>query len=99
MNAPSENRIAQKFRELQEHNRKAFVAYITAGDPSPEMTPQLVWALERAGADIVELGEEGRSVACWLHSGDEGVVVPVELSRTGKGKREPAPMPVKGDVS
>src|ERR1700683_404972 len=56
MNPISENRIDRKFRELKARGQKAFVAYITAGDPSPETTPQLVWALERAGADIVELG-------------------------------------------
>src|SRR5579862_9092636 len=36
--------------------RKALVAYITAGDPSPERTPELVAALERGGVDLVELG-------------------------------------------
>jgi tryptophan synthase alpha chain len=56
MNPTTDNRIDRKFRELKARGQKAFVAYITAGDPSPEMTPQLVWALERAGADIVELG-------------------------------------------
>ncbi len=56
MNPASENRIDRKFRELQARGEKAFVAYITAGDPSPERTPELVWALERAGADIIELG-------------------------------------------
>jgi len=56
MNAVSENRIDRKFRELKARGQKAFVAYITAGDPTPEQTPDLVWALERAGADIVELG-------------------------------------------
>jgi hypothetical protein len=30
---------------------------------------------------LVDVGESGRSVACWLHSGDAGVVVPVELRR------------------
>jgi tryptophan synthase alpha chain len=56
MNPVSENRIDRKFRELKARGQKAFVAYITAGDPTPETTPELVWALERAGADIVELG-------------------------------------------
>ena len=56
MNPTSENRIDRKFRELKARGQKAFVAYITAGDPTPEATPELVWALERAGADIVELG-------------------------------------------
>jgi tryptophan synthase alpha chain len=52
----TDNRIDRKFRELKARGQKAFVAYITAGDPNPETTPALVWALERAGADIVELG-------------------------------------------
>src|ERR1700722_15089554 len=36
--------------------RKALIAYITAGDPTPESTPELVAALERGGADLIELG-------------------------------------------
>jgi tryptophan synthase alpha chain len=36
--------------------RKALIAYLTAGDPSPERTPDLVFALERGGADLIELG-------------------------------------------
>lgn len=36
--------------------RKALIAYITAGDPTPEKTPELVAALERGGADLIELG-------------------------------------------
>ena len=36
--------------------RTAFIAYITAGDPSLAATARLMVALERAGADIVELG-------------------------------------------
>ena len=32
------------------------VAYITAGDPTPELTPALVRALERGGAGLIELG-------------------------------------------
>jgi tryptophan synthase alpha chain len=50
------NRIVQKFATLQTAGKKAFVAYITAGDPAPGTTKDLVLALERAGADIVELG-------------------------------------------
>jgi tryptophan synthase alpha chain len=32
------------------------IAYLTAGDPTPEATPELVAALERGGADLIELG-------------------------------------------
>src|ERR1700719_4544589 len=38
------------------NGRKALIAYITAGDPSPDRTPELVAALERGGADLIELG-------------------------------------------
>jgi tryptophan synthase alpha chain len=38
------------------NGHKALIAYITAGDPSPERTPELVAALERGGADLIELG-------------------------------------------
>jgi hypothetical protein len=31
---------------------------------------------------LVEIEQSGRSVACWLHVGDPGVAVPVELSRS-----------------
>lgn len=50
------NRIDKKFKELQALGRKAFIAYITAGDPDLAMTEKIVLALERSGADIVELG-------------------------------------------
>ncbi len=32
------------------------IAYLTAGDPTPAATPDLVAALERGGADLIELG-------------------------------------------
>src|SRR5438105_4795872 len=38
------------------NGRKALIAYLTAGDPSPDHTPGLVAALERGGADLIELG-------------------------------------------
>jgi tryptophan synthase alpha chain len=41
---------------FQTARRKALIAYITAGDPSPDRTPSLVAALERGGVDLVELG-------------------------------------------
>jgi tryptophan synthase alpha chain len=50
------SRIAQLFAGLRERNKKGLVAYITAGDPSPDRTPALVQALVRGGADLIELG-------------------------------------------
>lgn len=50
------NRIDQKFKKLHAHKKKAFIAFITAGDPDLKTTEQLVLAFEGAGVDIVELG-------------------------------------------
>lgn len=50
------SRIARKFEELKSRDERALIAYLTAGDPTPSRTVPLVLALERAGADIIELG-------------------------------------------
>ena len=36
--------------------KKAFIPFITCGDPDLETTEQLVYAMERAGASLIELG-------------------------------------------
>ncbi len=50
------NRIAAAFKRRREAGELALIPYLTAGDPTPELTPELVWSLEEAGADLVELG-------------------------------------------
>ena len=50
------NRIDKKFKELKAKKKKAFLAYLTAGDPDLTTTERLVLELEKAGADIIELG-------------------------------------------
>jgi tryptophan synthase alpha chain len=50
------SRIRDRFDAARNANRAALIAYITAGDPCPERTPALVAALERGGADLIELG-------------------------------------------
>lgn len=50
------NRIEEKFKKLKRQKKKAFIAYITAGDPDLEATKRIVPVLEEAGVDIVELG-------------------------------------------
>jgi len=52
----SSQRIARRFAQRNGEGRPALVAYLTAGDPTPERTPDLVQALERGGADVLELG-------------------------------------------
>src|SRR6266566_10103561 len=54
--AKSMTRIEKKFAQLKAKECKAFIPYITAGDPNLDTTLELVLALERAGADAIELG-------------------------------------------
>ena len=49
-------KLDMRFNELKENNKKALITYITAGDPTLEITKQLVLEMERKGADIIELG-------------------------------------------
>ena len=49
-------RIQTLFERTRKEHRAAFIAYVTAGDPSPEQTPEIVAALERGGVDLIELG-------------------------------------------
>jgi tryptophan synthase alpha chain len=56
MTAVTTSRIEARFRELRERQAKGLVVYLTAGDPSLEATDDLLTALERAGADVIELG-------------------------------------------
>lgn len=50
------NRIDKKFEVLREQNRRAFMPYLCAGDPTPKLTEKLLLTLEEAGADLIELG-------------------------------------------
>ena len=49
-------RIEAAFARLRAEGSRGLIAYLTAGDPSPARTASLVLALERGGADIIELG-------------------------------------------
>lgn len=50
------SRITERFQNLKAAGRKAFIPYITAGDPDLATTEALLLALAEAGADIIELG-------------------------------------------
>ena len=50
------SRIAGVLDTLREQGRKALIPYITAGDPHPDQTVDLMHTLVAAGADIIELG-------------------------------------------
>ena len=48
--------ISAAFAKAGAEKRSAFIPYVTAGDPDLDTTGQLLFALARAGADIIELG-------------------------------------------
>lgn len=50
------NRLDHTLSRLKAKGEKALITYIMAGDPSLHDTEQLVLELERAGADVIELG-------------------------------------------
>ena len=50
------NRIDQTLVQLRANGKKMLSPYITAGDPEPGMTVNLMHALVKAGADVLELG-------------------------------------------
>ncbi|ROT99999.1 tryptophan synthase subunit alpha [Marinobacter sp. R17] len=50
------SRIQSVLQALKGQGRKALIPYITAGDPHPDRTVELMHTLVEAGADIIELG-------------------------------------------
>lgn len=50
------SRIDARFAEVRKKGRAAFIAFVTAGDPSHDVSLEIMKGLPKAGADIVELG-------------------------------------------
>lgn len=50
------SRIGARFEALRARGRKAFVAFVTAGDPALARTVDVALALEAGGVDVLELG-------------------------------------------
>ncbi len=51
------NRIDRKFQELRDQGASAFMPYLCAGDPNPELTSKLLLTLDGVEADFIELPE------------------------------------------
>ena len=49
-------RYQQMFTRLQQQNRGAFVPFVTIGDPTAELSFEIIKTLIDAGADALELG-------------------------------------------
>ena len=50
------SRIQKCFEQLKANKQKALISYITAGDPHPSKTAEIMHAMVEAGSDIIELG-------------------------------------------
>jgi tryptophan synthase alpha chain len=50
------SRIQSVLAALKAQGRKALIPYVTAGDPFPDATVELLLAMATAGADVIELG-------------------------------------------
>ena len=50
------NRIDAVFAALKAEGRKALIPFIHCGDPYADLSPELMWAMADAGADVIELG-------------------------------------------
>src|SRR3954463_16027403 len=50
------NPIDEFFRRLRAEGRKAFMPFVTAGDPDVAFTRELLPAVAESGADLVEIG-------------------------------------------
>src|ERR671918_1996701 len=50
------SRIASAFRRVKSNGAPGLVTYITAGDPDLERSGEVLLALDRAGADVLEVG-------------------------------------------
>jgi tryptophan synthase alpha chain len=53
---PRVSRIAQTFATLRRDGRTGLVTYVTAGDPDLDRSRDILVALDRAGADVLEVG-------------------------------------------
>ena len=50
------SRISTSFEKLKKEGRTALIPYVTAGDPAPGVTVDLLHGMVEAGADVIELG-------------------------------------------
>jgi tryptophan synthase alpha chain len=50
------SRISATFDKVRAAKRAALIPFVTAGDPNPKLTVQIMKALAAGGADVIELG-------------------------------------------
>ena len=51
-----ETRLTRKFAQIANDSRGGLITFLTAGDPTPSISRDLLSRLPAAGADVIELG-------------------------------------------
>ena len=90
------SRLANCFAQLKTQGKKALIPFITAGDPNPDLTVQIMHTMVKAGANIIELGvpfsdpmadgpviQKASERALEHHVSLRNVLAMVQLFRTG----------------
>ena len=95
------SRIAATFARLAAERRLAVIAYLTVGYPRLDVTPSLVEAAARAGADAIELGipfsdplADGRTIQAASQVALKGGVTVARALETAKAARTRTAVPL-----
>ncbi|MDR4504012.1 MAG: tryptophan synthase subunit alpha [Candidatus Scalindua sp.] len=100
------NRIDKKFQQLKERGETAFIPFITAGDPSLEVTKSLILEFDKRGADLIELGipfsdpiADGPVIQSSYYRALQGGVKIADVLKLIKGVREKSEIPIVSMIS
>jgi tryptophan synthase alpha chain len=95
------NRIEERFSALKQKGHKGLVVYIGAGDPDLEATRELALAIDRVGADVLELGipfsdplADGLVNQMAAQRGIESGTTPSKVLETVKAIRRDSEIPI-----
>jgi len=99
-------RIDAKFAALKAEGKKAFVAYVMAGDPDYETSLEVIKGLPAAGVDVIELGlpftdpmADGSTIQLAGQRALEGgqtLIKTLELARTFREQDDTTPIVLMG---
>jgi tryptophan synthase alpha chain len=95
------SRIASTFARLRSERRLALIAYLTAGYPRPDVTPDLVEAAAQSGADAIELGipfsdplADGRTIQAASQLALKGGMTVERALETARASRKKTDVPL-----
>ncbi len=101
-----ETRITRKFAALKAEGRAGLVTFLTAGDPTPEASEDILLGIAEAGADLIEIGmpfsdpmADGPAIqASSLRALKAGMTLPktLEIVRSFRKKDDETPIILMG---